>query len=75
MEKKKNNSLWKLYFESMTIPSVIFVIVLVVSLIFADGSKETLGYILAVLLLYIMVALRNLYIVMFWDNNKQNKKK
>lgn len=73
MEKKKNNSLWKLYFESMIIPSVIFVIVLVVSLIFADGSKETLGYILAIL--YIMVALRNLYIVMFWDNNKQDKKK
>ena len=74
MEKDKKDSPWKIYFESMTIPSIIFLVIAIVSLIFANGPKETLGYILAVLLLYIMVALRNLYIVMFWDSKNKDKK-
>ena len=63
-----NKTLGKVYLKLMSIPSIIFIIILIFSLLFIHETKKIIGFILISLSLYIIVALRNLYVVMSWDS-------
>lgn len=70
MSKK---DLFKLYVKLTGLPFGIFIVVFVISVQFAETPKVALGYFLILLSLFMIVALRNLYIVLNYDDYKDKQ--
>lgn len=73
-EKQNFKSLLKLYLKLIVMPFIIFFIVFLISLYFAPTPKIAFGYFLIIFSLFIIVALRNFYIILNIEReNKEGK--
>ena len=73
-EKQNFKSLLKLYLRLIVMPFIIFFIVFLISLHFAATPKIALGYFLIIFSLFIIVALRNFYVILNIEKNIEEDK-
>lgn len=70
MSKK---DLLKLYFKLIGLPFGIFAVIFIISIQFAETPKVALGYFLILFSLFMIVALRNFYIVLNYNDDKKKQ--